>query len=975
MQSFTGLIGSFGGEYERLALQLEQLIRTGYALSSEGDGALLLERLADGLADLIPYDSCLIMRLDENRLHPVLVRDPYEAALRNYAPAVGEGVWGAVTATGIPELIDEVYKDPRYSRIPGVPIEPESMLVVPLIQAGSVIGVISLHRFHRRTFTPHHLNLLKLTSFFATSVLVQNRLRVEQTHRNEQQLRNERLLSSITIGGEPDRVLLETLDAGSFLTGATSAAILTKSWMAGVEGELFAGRNLSQARAAALLTRIGQGEQETGEVYTPVTWTEGDGLIRMQPLTWAGDLLGYWIMVLPADTSPAFPEAGLRTLAAGAEIAIHTWTLQREQRRAAQQLDWLAHWAADLSNMHQDEDLAARITASACQLVGAERAFLAVLNDDTRQVQVRATVGLDHALWQGRSLSTSLIQSIAVEQGSVLFRDLAADLRLDHEARATLEAVGIYAGAAVVFSAGPRALGLLMVAESKGAGRVLRPRDLAVLEAFCQISGLVLENQQLSTGAIPTQGRPADASGTSATEMAPPPEPSLPELRQKMRLQYAQLERSLLIHNRLTQTLLAGRGVDGISATLASLVGSPVVLEDRYFNMIVASIPEASTISTGIFPDWATPQEFLNKPGVQELLQTVERSRRAMLVPAFPDIGIRAPSLIAPIVVRSEMLGYVSIYRGSQEFTDLDFMACEQAAIVVALEMMRERTAAEVEYRLRGDFFDDLLQGRFEDDGSIIKRAAYLRYNLGNASLLLLIRPANLDRSAEPPSDTSRHVTERRLVEMLSDAVGQFCRESIVVAKGGLIIMLVPTVAAERGGLGRKSPGELAEVMQKRMRMAFPHMVFSISIGPPCFAPKDYGRAYQAAKRCLDLIHKRGQGGGIIAFEDTGVNRLLFSLDDPSALTDFVQRTLGTLLLYDREHGTELVHTLRMYLDQNLSLQRTAGACIVHISTLRYRLQRIQEILGVDVQSAEVRLNLHLALKAHETFAAAPQPQ
>jgi DNA-binding PucR family transcriptional regulator len=75
-----------------------------------------------------------------------------------------------------------------------------------------------------------------------------------------------------------------------------------------------------------------------------------------------------------------------------------------------------------------------------------------------------------------------------------------------------------------------------------------------------------------------------------------------------------------------------------------------------------------------------------------------------------------------------------------------------------------------------------------------------------------------------------------------------------------------------------------------------------------------------------------------------------------------MQRNLGVLLAYDQENATELVNTLRHYLDHNGNLQRTASALHVHINSLKYRLQRIEEIASIDLHDGQTRFYLQLAL-------------
>jgi purine catabolism regulator len=72
---------------------------------------------------------------------------------------------------------------------------------------------------------------------------------------------------------------------------------------------------------------------------------------------------------------------------------------------------------------------------------------------------------------------------------------------------------------------------------------------------------------------------------------------------------------------------------------------------------------------------------------------------------------------------------------------------------------------------------------------------------------------------------------------------------------------------------------------------------------------------------------------------------------------------LGPLLEYDREHDSELVKTLRVFLEQNQNLARTAKALFIHYNTMRYRLERIREMLGEPLEQPQQRLSIEVALQ------------
>jgi purine catabolism regulator len=105
---------------------------------------------------------------------------------------------------------------------------------------------------------------------------------------------------------------------------------------------------------------------------------------------------------------------------------------------------------------------------------------------------------------------------------------------------------------------------------------------------------------------------------------------------------------------------------------------------------------------------------------------------------------------------------------------------------------------------------------------------------------------------------------------------------------------------------------------------------------------------------------------GACYYEELGLYRLLADLRDRDSLERFCEDVLGALLRYDTAHETELVHTLEVFFQQNSNVSQAAQVLYVHRNTLNYRLDRIAEITGVDLNDAEARLCLQLALKIHD---------
>jgi DNA-binding PucR family transcriptional regulator len=104
----------------------------------------------------------------------------------------------------------------------------------------------------------------------------------------------------------------------------------------------------------------------------------------------------------------------------------------------------------------------------------------------------------------------------------------------------------------------------------------------------------------------------------------------------------------------------------------------------------------------------------------------------------------------------------------------------------------------------------------------------------------------------------------------------------------------------------------------------------------------------------------------LLAFEETGAYRLLLSAmsEDPAELQRFYAETVEPLVAYDEQYETDLVQTVEAFLDADGNVAGTAQRLFTHRHTIRYRLERVRELSGLDVGSTDGREKLSLGLKA-----------
>jgi DNA-binding PucR family transcriptional regulator len=156
----------------------------------------------------------------------------------------------------------------------------------------------------------------------------------------------------------------------------------------------------------------------------------------------------------------------------------------------------------------------------------------------------------------------------------------------------------------------------------------------------------------------------------------------------------------------------------------------------------------------------------------------------------------------------------------------------------------------------------------------------------------------------------------------------------------------------------------------RELQTALPGHSFALGRSRLATDPGDVGRAVNEGLLAANVAegdqYRDNTGPRVLAFDDTGAYRLLLSAmsEDPAELQRFYAETIEPLVAYDEQYETDLVATVEAFLDADGNVAGTAQRLFTHRHTVRYRLERVRELSGLDVASTDGREKLSLGLKA-----------
>jgi hypothetical protein len=343
------------------------------------------------------------------------------------------------------------------------------------------------------------------------------------------------------------------------------------------------------------------------------------------------------------------------------------------------------------------------------------------------------------------------------------------------------------------------------------------------------------------------------------------------------------------------------------------------------------------------------------------------------------------------------LAGWFLAVAGDQAGWDADrrAIAAELAAVAAGHRARHEETQRAARRAADGALRRVLDRGAgAHQPGDLEITAALRRCGLPRSGPLVAIALTAASGSGPPPEAAGSpgealgpQVARVLLEEILPTPVAAIAgAEALALAPGGAAV-LDRVRAVTRALAGVYGPGDPADDAPGRAAPGALRLAFGVSVltgvagaddprgttgQPPGSDAMDWTAAGVAgalaqARQARRLAALLGGGAQLVDAAEVGSVGLLLAAVPGEARRAFRASLLSPVLDYDREHGTELVRTLRVYLDCSGSWTKAADAMFVHVNSLRYRIRRVEELTGRDLGSLADQAALLLALRLDDS--------
>lgn len=397
----------------------------------------------------------------------------------------------------------------------------------------------------------------------------------------------------------------------------------------------------------------------------------------------------------------------------------------------------------------------------------------------------------------------------------------------------------------------------------------------------------------------------------------------------------ARLKYFKITHDNFNTFILNNNGscntASNIIKFLSVMIENPVVLYYGNLNCMVSTNSDNSKL---ILSDEIQPY----KPNIITKFQYMKQMKGSCV------------QYVVKFAILSEVEIYITITEENRGLTELDYMAIENAIINLQYGFLSEFAQDEVKKKYQRDLIHNILNGLLSSK-EMTEAAAQLGMKESDTYRVVDFHTIKNNVQSKYTKEQLHEVgvIEGELKYLLPDALIYRNMDQIV---------MIQQVDSEQTELEyQKEMEEVEDVIQRSIFYRKKDTDFQIGIGKSVKGYQRLKESYHEASQAIKYIEivrlvTGDKNKSVVHYSNLGFFQIFGEIDDMTKLERYIPETLKKLYEYDDEHKGELIPTLQMFLSNNQSIRKTAGAMFVHYRTISYRMEKIKEITGINFDNA-----------------------
>ncbi|XEC95163.1 PucR family transcriptional regulator [Paenibacillus tarimensis] len=399
----------------------------------------------------------------------------------------------------------------------------------------------------------------------------------------------------------------------------------------------------------------------------------------------------------------------------------------------------------------------------------------------------------------------------------------------------------------------------------------------------------------------------------------------------------------------------------------------------REFHRLTLTAQGTMNVLKLLYTSTQTQIVYLPLPGKPVCLPPLSQEEQEALLRTFDDLADEESlipneahqvypyrnkfAVIKPVGASSQTWAYL-LMLCDRPPSEYDHLLLDSASLSIAQELLRMRYIEERKLFAENLWVDELLNRRLEDEQQLkaLIGPDYKRMNEWGFRVCLIEIENLYDERFNMPERERESVRLHLSLILRSTFVKHSYRPLITLKNNRLAVIALDMKSKTR--TRARLQQALESVLATRQDEQLKNLRLIIGVGNSYSHLQNAYNSYQEAVQALSLYSNYKKP--ILFYEELGIFQLLLPLNDGTTLQLFIRNFLGPLIDHDENKGSELLLTLKVYLDHDGSKQIAAQKLFIVRQSLYYRLEKITELLGEDFMSPENRISIQVALRAYQ---------
>jgi purine catabolism regulator len=410
-----------------------------------------------------------------------------------------------------------------------------------------------------------------------------------------------------------------------------------------------------------------------------------------------------------------------------------------------------------------------------------------------------------------------------------------------------------------------------------------------------------------------------------------------PVLSEIVNKQARRLEHSEKIHRSFTQLVINGGNTQQIIDTLSNILDKDVVFYDQYFYKTYKNIKNEMFL------------EDINSSALNEIILKYS---------------------YYTIQIDNRVYGYLVVNESfSREgFEEFDGIALEHASTVLKLNMQKKISNYQIETRYRDEFVQDLIMNNVKSLEEVKNRAEIYGWNFDKGVRGVIVdiddyKAQYLKIRHKRYNDTLESIRQK-IFKIVINIMKESSDQIVYTTFSDSIVFLVDPIDKSK----KKAAERLKKIGDQIRKSISKINNFTVTIGIGNFKSNimNINDSYQEAQKAIKLGRMIYKGDTVIFYDQLGVYSLFSKVCETDEGRSFHISKLKKLIYHDKKFNTNLLSTLECIIENDWNLSAASKEMYIHYNTIKYRFQKIGEILESDFQDVEHKLEIMIAMKLYK---------